>query len=215
MSQSWQYLGPLVRVDAELERPLAAERAQMPDVRRFQVEDGIEPGPQVRRVHALAGEVIFVREDEIGLLAVDRGSENLQRIGLEHIVCVERDHESSRRTCEALAHRALDAGVLGTRKALDSMVGRDAIEHPHDVVAYRAVLEHDPFEVGMALLEKRARGQLEELCWRAGVDARQDRERHLRGGPRQDGARHPVGFEHLCVRQRRSRVAERPPAHLD
>ena len=157
-------------------------------------------------MHALVGEVIFVREDEIGLLAVDRRGENFQRIGLEHIVCVERDHESSRRTCEALAHRALDAGVLGTCEALDSRIGCDAIEHRGDVVGYRAVLEHDPFEVGMALLEKRARGQLEEPCWRAGVDARQDRERHLRGCPRQDGAHQPIGLERLIVGKRSFRL---------
>src|SRR3954468_22728743 len=89
-------LRPLVRIDAELERPGAAERAQVPDVRRFQVEDRIEAWSRVRRMHALAGKVIFVREDEIGLLAVDRRGENVQRIWLEYIVRIERDHEASR-----------------------------------------------------------------------------------------------------------------------
>ena len=126
--------------------------------------------------------------------------ENRQRIGLEHIVCVDRDDPLAGRCVETGRHPSWmprQVSPSSTRNAWTRRAGRDRAA-PARPSLTGPFAEHDPFEALMSLREHASgRGQLERLDRRASVDAGHHENDTSRGRPAAGTvARHPIGFEH-------------------
>ena len=151
--------------------------------------------------------MVLVREDEIGRPARDGRGHDRQRIGLEHIVGVDRDDPLAGGCLETHAKPVLNATTGLSFDHPHAWLPSQIIEQRLHACADGPVPEHDPFEALMSLCEHGPDRGVERLDRRTSVDAGHHGERHVAGSRGLGNvARQPIGFEFLFVGKRRFRL---------
>ena len=191
-------LGASIGIHPELERTLAAKRAQVPDVRGLEVQHRIEVGPAIPRQRGIILEDVFVGIRKIGGSASECRLQNFQGVLLDEVVGVDRDHVLRRARFEASPHRTDDPEVDRDTAHPDSRIAGQPRDDPLDIVRDRSVHQQNPLVERTALPQQAFARQLEEPGRRSLVDAGQQREAsHGGDGWVQSTTDDPIGSEHL------------------